>query len=172
MAGRGSLSPKAGDTAALAANAALMDKYSRQIGAFGMEAMSKLMSLKVLIIGLRGLGVETAKNLILAGPGAVTLWDDGLVEIRDLGSNFFLTEADVGKGRAQSVANKLAELNGMVTVRVAHAQGNQQEEERLLASHNVVVVTNATLAQLTRWNELCRSHGITFIASEIKGVVG
>lgn len=36
-----------GDTAALAANAALMDKYSRQIGAFGMEAMSKLMSLKV-----------------------------------------------------------------------------------------------------------------------------
>ena len=42
--------------------------YSRQIGTFGMETMSKLVQMKVLIVGLRGLGVETAKNLILAGP--------------------------------------------------------------------------------------------------------
>lgn len=35
------------DTKALTDNAAFMDKYSRQIGAFGMEAMSKLIQLKV-----------------------------------------------------------------------------------------------------------------------------
>jgi ubiquitin-activating enzyme E1 len=49
--------------------------YSRQIGTFGLEAMGKLMKLNVLIIGQRGLGVETAKNLILAGPKSVTLHD-------------------------------------------------------------------------------------------------
>lgn len=95
-----------------------MDKYSRQIGAFGMEAMSKLIQLKVsrvqkdaarslyplevlflitasnrieptrpdpkqvLIVGLKGVGIETAKNLILAGPGAVTLSDDHPTEVR------------------------------------------------------------------------------------------
>ena len=32
-----------------------MDLYSRQIGTFGMEAMGKLMQLKTLIVGLRGL---------------------------------------------------------------------------------------------------------------------
>ena len=37
--------------------------------------------------------------------------------MRDLGSNFFLTEADVGKPRASACAAKLAELNSMVTVR-------------------------------------------------------
>jgi ubiquitin-activating enzyme E1 len=58
----------------------------------------------VLIVGLRGLGVETAKNLILAGPGAVTLVDDHPTEVKDLGSNFFLTEADVGRPRADAVA--------------------------------------------------------------------
>jgi len=42
--------------------------YSRQIGTFGMETMGKLIKLDVLIVGMRGLGVETAKNLILAGP--------------------------------------------------------------------------------------------------------
>jgi len=40
-----------------------------------METMTKLIKLKVLIVGLRGLGVETAKNLILAGPKTVTLFD-------------------------------------------------------------------------------------------------
>lgn len=35
------------NTQALADNAAFMDKYSRQIGAYGIEAMSKLIQLKV-----------------------------------------------------------------------------------------------------------------------------
>jgi ubiquitin-activating enzyme E1 len=55
-----------------------------------MEAMGKLMQLKVLIIGQRGLGVETAKNLILAGPKSVTLHDPTTVAINDLSSNFYL----------------------------------------------------------------------------------
>ena len=49
--------------------------YSRQIGTFGMETMGKLIKMKVLIIGMRGLGVEIAKNLILAGPARVDLYD-------------------------------------------------------------------------------------------------
>eukprot|EP00359_Climacostomum_virens_P002302 CAMPEP_0204914916 /NCGR_PEP_ID=MMETSP1397-20131031/12859_1 /ASSEMBLY_ACC=CAM_ASM_000891 /TAXON_ID=49980 /ORGANISM="Climacostomum Climacostomum virens, Strain Stock W-24" /LENGTH=82 /DNA_ID=CAMNT_0052086707 /DNA_START=41 /DNA_END=286 /DNA_ORIENTATION=+ len=77
--------------------------------------MGKLIKLKVLISGLRGIGVETAKNLILAGPGAVTLHDDTPVSLSDLGSNFYLTESDVRvKSRGQASANKLAYLNSYV----------------------------------------------------------
>lgn len=36
------------------------------------------MKLKVLIVGLQGVGIECAKNLILAGPGAITLHDGEL----------------------------------------------------------------------------------------------
>jgi ubiquitin-activating enzyme E1 len=71
--------------------------YSRMIGTFGLETIGKLMKLKVLIIGCRGLGVETAKNLILAGPKSVTLYDPTTVAIGDLSANFFLKQADVGK---------------------------------------------------------------------------
>lgn len=63
-------------------NAAFMDLYSRQIGAYGIETMSKLINMKVLIVGLKGLGVEAAKNIVLAGPGSVTLCDDEPTEIR------------------------------------------------------------------------------------------
>lgn len=45
-----------------------MNLYSRQVATFGLESMGKLIKMKVLIVGMRGLGAETAKNLILAGP--------------------------------------------------------------------------------------------------------
>ena len=72
-----------------------------------MEMMSKLITMHVLISGMRGLGVETAKNLILAGPRSVTIHDDKPVELRDLGSNFYLTESDVGKARGSAIVSKL-----------------------------------------------------------------
>ncbi|RHY11611.1 hypothetical protein DYB25_012773 [Aphanomyces astaci] len=115
-----------------------MDKYSRQIGAFGLETMAKLVKLKVLIVGMRGVGIECTKNLILAGPGAITIHDDGLTEIQDVGVNFFLTEADVGTPRSSAVLHRVAELNKTVTVK-AHT-GPLTEE--VVRKHNVVVFTH------------------------------
>ena len=63
--------------------------YSRQIGTFGIETMGKLIKMEVAIVGLRGLGVECAKNLILAGPKGVKLYDPEITKIADLGANFY-----------------------------------------------------------------------------------
>ena len=54
------------------------------------------MTMSVLIIGARGTGFEVAKNLILAGPKEIVIYDPGRVELKDLGSNFYLSEEDVG----------------------------------------------------------------------------
>jgi len=158
------------DTQDLTQDAAFMDKYSRQIGAYGIEAMGKLVRLNVLIVGLKGVGIECAKNLTLAGPGGVTLLDDTPTEMRDLGSNFFLTEADVGVPRAEVCAPKLQELNPMVQVRAA--TGELTEE--LVAAHQCVVFTRGTRAEIERWNAFCRSQSpaIAFLACDVKGVAG
>ena len=73
------------------------DLYSRSILTYGLETLKKLSTMKILIIGMRGLGVETAKNIILSGPGEVDIFDPSKVTIKDLGSNFLLTEEDVDK---------------------------------------------------------------------------
>ena len=39
----------------------------------GAEKTAKLTKMKVLIYGLRGIGVETCKNLALQGVGAITV---------------------------------------------------------------------------------------------------
>ena len=69
--------------------------YSRQIFTYGIDTMDKIINLKILIIGLRGLGIEIAKNIILAGPKEVSISDKNICQINDLGSNFYINEKDI-----------------------------------------------------------------------------
>ena len=69
--------------------------YSRQLYVLGHEAMRKMAQSNVLISGMRGLGVEIAKNVILGGVRSVALHDQGVAEFQDLSSQFYLSEADV-----------------------------------------------------------------------------
>lgn len=148
------------------------DLYSRQIGTFGMETMGRLVQMKVLISGVRGLGVEVAKNLILAGPQAVVVHDDAPAQMADLGANFYLTEADVSskRTRAQACAAKLAELNPYVRVSV-HSGPITNE---VLAQFSLAVFTETPQAELLRHNEFCRSQkpAIGFIAADCFGLLG
>eukprot|EP00439_Symbiodinium_sp_Y106_P012201 s4738_g1.t2 len=134
-----------------------------------METMGKLIQMKVLISGLRGLGVEVAKNLILAGPAMVILHDDSIAEQRDLGANFYLTEQDVGsRTRAEASLKQLSELNPYVSVRTH--QGPLTEE--LLSGVSLVVFSETSQSELLRWNEVCRTRNppVGFIAADCFGL--
>lgn len=88
-----------------------------------MEAMGKLVKMNTAIVGMRGLGVEVAKNLILAGPASVVMYDDTLVQIEDLGANFYCKEEHVGKvTRADACIQQLSELNPYVKCKVVNGE--------------------------------------------------
>ena len=92
--------------------------YSRQIRTYGLKIMKKLVKLKYLVVGIGGLGFEIAKNLILAGPNEVNLFDDKLVNINDLGSNLYIEEVNIGKiRRDKACEKKFSELNPYVKVK-------------------------------------------------------
>lgn len=144
--------------------------YSRQIGTFGLETMVKLVKMKVLIVGLRGLGVETAKNLILAGPAQVDLYDPNLVEIKDLASNFYLSESDVGKkSRADASVTQLKQLNDYVKVNVINSLSFEDHK-----NYSVVCYTEVfdNLASLQEVNQFCRKNGVGFLLSQTLGLAG
>ena len=88
------------------------DLYSRQIYTYGLDTMEKIINLKILIVGLRGLGIEIAKNLILSGPKEVSIYDRGVCKTNDLGSNFYIEERDINvKTREKACYEKLKLLN-------------------------------------------------------------
>ena len=51
------------------------------------------------------------RTVALGGVKSLSIYDPGAVELADLGAQFFLREADVGKNRADATMPRLAELN-------------------------------------------------------------
>ncbi len=83
------------------------DRWSRYIGAMGIDAVNKQAKANVAIFGLGPLAVEIVKNIVLSGCRKVTLIDDTNVTWRDLSGQFFFTESDVGKNRVDSCLHKI-----------------------------------------------------------------
>ncbi|KAJ1980774.1 E1 ubiquitin-activating protein [Dimargaris cristalligena] len=134
----------------------------------GREAMQKMSESNVLIVGLKGLGVETAKNVVLAGVKSVSLYDPEPTAIADLSNQFFLTEADVGKPRAVATAPRLAELNQYVPVHVL----TEELTPEVISRFKVVVVTETSLSKQLEINKITHTGGQCFIAADIRGLFG
>ncbi|KAJ2493780.1 E1 ubiquitin-activating protein, partial [Coemansia sp. RSA 2052] len=142
--------------------------YSRQIYVLGVEAMKKMGTSNVLIVGLKGLGCEIAKNIILAGVKSVTLYDPEAVQVADLSSQFFLHSEDVGKPRAQVSAPRLAELNQYVPVSVLDKELTPED----LALFKCVVITELPLQQRLELGDFAHKNNVCFISTEIRGLFG
>ncbi|CAD7968967.1 unnamed protein product [Amoebophrya sp. A120] len=151
------------------------DLYSRQIGTFGMETMGRLVKLRVCIQGLSGVGIEVAKNLVLAGPKAVLLYDTEICQLGDLGRNFYITEEDVKqkKTRAQACCAKLQKLNPYVTVTVVDSSVKSLADLKPSQDFDVVVLSDGiplATQQITDLNEKCRASSTGFIFVENAGL--
>ncbi|CAM9016818.1 unnamed protein product [Wickerhamomyces anomalus] len=141
--------------------------YSRQLYVLGKEAMLKMQNSNILIIGLRGLGLEIAKNVALAGVKSLSIYDPNPVELKDLSTQFFLTEDDIGKPRGQASLAKLAELNSYVPISIV-----DELSEETLSKFQVVVLTNVSLEEQVKINNFTHSNNIKFITTDTRGLFG
>ncbi|KAK0718121.1 hypothetical protein B0T26DRAFT_676325 [Lasiosphaeria miniovina] len=145
--------------------------YSRQLYVLGHEAMKRMGASNVLIVGLKGLGVEIAKNIALAGVKSLTLHDPAPVGIADLSSQFFLRAEDVGKPRDQVTAPRVAELNAYTPVHI-HNSASLGENLSQFDKYQVVVLTNTPLNVQLAIGDYCHEKGIYVIVADTFGLFG
>jgi len=143
--------------------------YSRQIFTYGLDTMYKIINLKILIVGLRGLGIEICKNLILAGPKEVSISDKNICKINDLGSNFYINEDDINKKTLEdSCYDKLKSLNPYVKVTIH--KGIYKED---IKKFDVIIITEIMkLEDLYELNNFSRKNNINFIYTLNLGLTG
>ncbi|KAL7031490.1 hypothetical protein ACKWTF_007036 [Chironomus riparius] len=142
--------------------------YSRQLYVLGHDAMRRMQNADVLISGLGGLGVEIAKSIILGGVKSVTLHDTKICTVKDLGTQFYLNKCCLGRNRAESCAEKLAELNNYVTTSVI----TDELCENVINKFRVVVLTETSSKEQKRISEICRQHKVALIIADTKGLFG
>ncbi|KAL9916302.1 ubiquitin-like activating enzyme 1 isoform 1-T2 [Glossina fuscipes fuscipes] len=140
--------------------------YSRQLYVLGHDAMRRMANSDILLSGLNGLGLEIAKNVILGGVKSITLHDTQNCTIYDLSSQFYLSDADVGKNRAEATRDKLAELNNYV--RTTSYTGELTED--FLKNFRVIVLATSTDAEQHRIAAFAHNNNIALIIAETRGL--
>lgn len=154
--------------------------YDRQIRLWGVAAQAKIQSASILLITLKSLSSEIAKNLVLAGISSLTILDDAPVSEADLGAGFFLSEAAaeagdpsaiIGKNRAETALPFIQKLNPRVQVKV-DTEGVTQKGSSYFGSFDVVIATDLQPDSLSLINTATRVFKKPFYAAGTYGLYG
>ena len=95
-----------------------VQRYSRHliIPEVGMDGQKRLKNAKVLIIGAGGLGSPALLYLAAAGVGTLGIVDFDTVDESNLQRQVIHGQSDIGKSKAQSAKESIAEVNPLVKV--------------------------------------------------------
>ncbi|KAH7258275.1 E1 ubiquitin-activating protein aos1 [Fusarium solani] len=147
--------------------------YDRQIRLWGMAAQAKIQSANILLITIKALANEIAKNLVLAGIGSLTLLDGAVVTEADRGSQFFLSDDDsiIGQNRAQAASAALQKLNPRVRVHV-DTEGVKTKGPSYFAGFDIVIATDLDPESFNIINTATRLNCKAFYAAGCHGLYG
>lgn len=139
--------------------------YDRQIRTYGVDAVIKMSSSSVLVIGLAGgIATEVCKNLALGGVKNIYLYSnsDDVVTENDLETGYYYTNS-IGYNRGCILATKLQELNPYVSINVVKDINQNQ---------NVTIMINQDINYIKSISKITRENNSKFIAVFSKGVSG
>jgi molybdopterin/thiamine biosynthesis adenylyltransferase len=118
-----------------------LERYSRQIDlrGWGAEAQERLLSSRVFIAGVGGLGCAAAVYLTVAGVGELVVCDADTVERSNLNRQFLYTRDDLTSPKAAVAAARLGALNPDVTVRHEVAEIDVESARGLIDGSDLIL---------------------------------
>lgn len=150
------------------------DRHLRLPG-FGPEGQGRLKAASVLLVGAGGLGCPAGLYLAAAGVGRLTLLDDDLVERSNLQRQIAHGESSLGLAKAESLRQRLSDLNPDITVVALIDRLNAGNAAELVASHDLVLDGSDNFPTRYLVNDACRLAGKPFVSGAIhqfEGQVG
>lgn len=145
--------------------------YDRQIRLWGLDAQKRLRASRVLVVGMKGLGCEVSKNLVLSGVRSLKMLDHEVVTVEDATSQFLAPRDKVGSNRAEASMDRLQQLNPMVEVSADVANVKDKKED-FFQQFDIVICTTCPKDELVRINSLCRKDNIMFFGGGVYGFYG
>uniref|UniRef100_A0A8C1GNB6 SUMO-activating enzyme subunit 1 n=1 Tax=Cyprinus carpio TaxID=7962 RepID=A0A8C1GNB6_CYPCA len=146
-------------------------QYDRQIRLWGLDAQKRLRGSRVLLVGLRGLGAEVAKNLILAGVKGLTLLDHEQVTEESRRAQFLIPVDADGQNQAQASLERAQLLNPMVEVK-ADTDAVESKPDYFFFQFDAVCLTRCSKDLMVRVDQLCASRNIKVFCGDVYGYHG
>ena len=138
-----------------------MPRYSRNImlPEIGEEGQRRLARASVLIVGCGALGTVCAMQLAGTGVGRIGLVDFDTVDISNLQRQIVFTTADVGKKKAQTLAERIHALNPDIQVDVHDLFLSGKKVIEVIAPYDVIIEGSDNPDTKYLLSQSCRETG-------------
>ncbi len=95
---------------------AVLPRYNRNVSALSEEECNLLSSKRVVVVGCGGLGGIVIEDLARIGVGHIRVIDGDVFEESNLNRQIIMTEADLGRKKAECAADRVRSINSLVEV--------------------------------------------------------
>jgi len=146
--------------------------YDRQIRLWGLDAQKRLRAARILVVGMRGLGCEVVKNLVLAGVNSLTMMDHENLTKEDGDSQFLAPRDKIGTNRAEASLERVRALNPGVEIKIDKSHLDTKDAKFFTDNFDLVVTTNYPKDTIVKVNQMCREGGTKFFAGDVFGFFG
>ncbi|MGA8048350.1 MAG: molybdopterin-synthase adenylyltransferase MoeB [Dermatophilaceae bacterium] len=149
-------------------------RYARhtRLPEIGEVGQRRLAAARVLVVGAGGLGSPALTYLAAAGVGTIGVIDDDVVETSNLHRQPLHSDADVGRPKVDSAADRLRQVNPHVTVRTHPHRFSADGARELLTAYDLVVDGADNFAARYLVTDACALAGVPHVWASINAFAG
>lgn len=144
-------------------------RYSRHVllPQIDIEGQEKLLSGRILIVGLGGLGSPAAMYLASAGIGQLILCDDDIVDLTNLQRQILHSTKDIGRKKTESAQSVLQAMNPDLTYEWIDRRLGEPELEAVVHGVDLVLDCSDNLATRFMINRVCVRTGTALVSGAV-----
>ena len=144
-------------------------RYSRHliIPDVGVEGQKRLKNAKVLVVGAGGLGSPALLYLAAAGVGTLGVVDFDVVDESNLQRQVIHGQSDIGKPKAQSAKESVAEINPLVTVNLHEVPLDSSNALDIFRDYDLILDGTDNFATRYLVNDACVLLGKPYVWGSI-----
>jgi sulfur-carrier protein adenylyltransferase/sulfurtransferase len=144
-------------------------RYSRHIiiPDVGMAGQKRLKNAKVLAVGAGGLGSPNLMYLAAAGVGTIGIVEFDTVDESNLQRQIIHGQSDIGRSKAESARETIAEINPLIEVIVHEERLDNDNVMELFAQYDLIVDGTDNFATRYLVNDACVLLGKPYVWGSI-----
>ena len=122
-------------------NKSQIERFSRQLilKNIGPKGQKKILSSKILIVGIGGLGCPAAESLVRAGIGTIGLVDNDIVNLSNIHRQCLFNSKDIKKSKVSVAAQKLKEINPLTKIKTYKLRLNKNNIKSIIKNYELII---------------------------------
>ena len=122
-------------------NKSQIERFSRQLilKNIGARGQKKILSSKILIVGVGGLGCPAAENLVRAGIGTIGLIDNDIVNLSNIHRQSLFNSKDIKKPKVSVAAKKLKNINPLTKIKMYQSKLTKKNIDNIIKDYDLII---------------------------------